>query len=82
VDLRFRGSSGQFVLTVAGGQALRVEVRQVSSGDVKLPDGLTRVSGSGDEGVWQTAGFDSAANGVDLIIESLSSGSVKVQVEG
>ncbi len=81
-DIRFRGSSGQFVLVVAAGQGLRVEVRQVSSGDVELPDGLTRVSGSGEEGVWQTAGYDELANGVDLIIESLSSGSVKVQVEG
>jgi len=81
-DIRFRGSSGQFVLTVANGQGLRVEVRKTSSGDVKLPDGLTRVSGSGDEGVWQTPGYDSAAYGVNLIVESMSSGTVKVQVEG
>lgn len=79
-DIRFRGSSGQFVLTVASGQALRVEVRQVSSGDVHLPDGLTRLSGTGREGVWQTAGYESAANRVDLIVESMSSGTVKVQV--
>lgn len=81
-DIRFRGSSGQFVLIVASGQQLRVEVRHISSGDVKLPEGLTRVSGDGDEGVWQTAGYDSLANGVDLIIESMSSGTVKVQVAG
>jgi Putative adhesin len=79
-DIRFRGSSGQFVLTVAGGQALRVEVRQVSSGSVDLPAGLTRVSGTDQEGVWQTAGYESAANRVDLVIESMSSGTVKVQV--
>jgi hypothetical protein len=78
-DVRFRGSSGQFVLTVATGQALRVEVRQVSSGDVNLPSALARVSGTDQEGVWQTAGYDSAANRVDLIIESVSSGTVKVQ---
>jgi Putative adhesin len=79
-DIRFRGSSGQFLLTVAGGQALRVEVRQVSSGSVNVPDGLTRVSGTDQEGVWQTAGYESAANRVDLVIESMSSGTVKVQV--
>ncbi len=79
-DIRFRGSSGQFILTVKTGQALRVEVRQVSSGDVKLPAGLTQVSGNGKEGVWQTPGYDDAANGVDLIIESMSSGTVKVQL--
>jgi len=81
-DIRFRGSSGQFVLTVAQGQGLRVEIRKTSSGDVKLPDGLTRVSGSGDEGVWQTPDYDSTAYGVNLIVESMSSGTVKVQVEG
>ena len=81
-DIRFRGSSGQFVVVVKSGQALRVEVRQVSSGDVRLPDGLTRVSGSGDEGVWQSSDYGLASSGVDLIIESLSSGTVKVQVEG
>lgn len=81
-DMRFRGSSVQFVLTVAPGQAYRVEVRQLSSGEVKLPNGLTRVSGSGKEGVWETPGYQTAANGVDLVIESMSSGTVKVQVEG
>jgi hypothetical protein len=82
VDLSFRGSSGQFVLTVGPGQALRVEVKSISSGDVSLPDGLARVSGDGKKGVWQTAGYDSASDRVDLVVESMSSGSVKVQVEG
>jgi hypothetical protein len=79
-DISFRGSSGQFVLTVRPGQALRVEVKNISSGDVKLPDGLTRISGEGQEGVWETPGYSSAANLVDLVIESMSSGTVKVQV--
>jgi hypothetical protein len=81
-DVRFRGSSGQFVLTVPAGQAVRVEVRQISSGDVKLPGTLERVSGSGDEGVWETSGYQTAGNGVDLLIESMSSGTVRVEVEG
>jgi hypothetical protein len=79
-DISFRGSSGQFVLTVRPGQALRIEVKNISSGDVNLPDGLTRISGEGKEGVWQTPGYTSAANLVDLVIESMSSGTVKVQV--
>jgi len=81
-DVSFRGSSGQFVLTVRPGQALRVEVKNISSGDVKLPDGLARISGEGEEGVWQTSGYDSAAFRVYVVIESMSSGTVKVQVEG
>ena len=79
-EVRFHGSSGQFVLTVAAGQALRVELRQVSPDDVNLPSGLTRVSGIGQESVWQTPGYDSAPNRVDLVVESMNSGTVKVQV--
>jgi LiaI-LiaF-like transmembrane region len=81
-DVRFQGSSGQFVLTVAPGQALRVEVQSISSGDVKLPDGLTRVSGDGEEGVWQTPGYDSAAFKVNVVVEHMSSGTVKIQAQG
>jgi hypothetical protein len=79
-DVDFRGSSGQFVLTVRPGQALRVEVKSISSGDVKLPDGLTRISGEGNKGAWQTPGYDSATNRVSLVVESMSSGTVKVQM--
>ncbi len=82
VDVAFRGSSGQFVVTVASGQALRVEVQNVSSGDVDLPDGLIRVSGDGDEGVWQTQGYDSAPYRVHVVIEQMSSGNVDIRVEG
>jgi hypothetical protein len=82
VDLAFRGSSGQFVLTVMSGQALRVEVENISSGDVSLPDGLTRVSGDGEEGVWQTEGYDSAPYRVHIVIEQMSSGNVDIRVEG
>jgi hypothetical protein len=81
-DLAFNGSSGQFVLTVRPGQALRVEVKNISSGDVRLPDEVTRISGEGEKGVWQTSGYDSAAFRVYLVIENMSSGTVKVQVEG
>jgi hypothetical protein len=81
-DISFRGSSGSFSLTVRSSQALRVEVKNISSGSVALPDTLTRVSGEGKKGVWQTAGYDSAAYRVALVIESMSSGSVKIQMEG
>jgi hypothetical protein len=82
VDVGFRGSSGQFVVTVVSGQALRVEVQDISSGDVDLPDGLIRISGDEEEGVWQTEGYESAPYRVHVIIERMSSGSVEVRVEG
>ncbi len=75
----FRGSSGEFTLQLAAGQACRVEVRQLSSGDVHLPSGFVRKSeGEGKEGAWETGDYGSATHKVLLTIE-LSSGSVTVR---
>jgi hypothetical protein len=77
--IAFDGSSGEFTLQLAAGQAYRVEVRQVSSGDVKLPDGLVHVSeGDDGEGIWETDGYASAERKVLVTIE-LSSGSVTIR---
>ena len=31
-----------------------------------LPSGLTRISGDGDNGVWETSGFSGAANPITI----------------
>jgi hypothetical protein len=82
VTIDFHGSSGQFTLQVPAGQACRVEVRQVSSGDVHLPSGFVRTDGGGGkEGTWETAGYASAAHKVLFTVE-ISSGNVRVQQGG
>lgn len=79
VTLRFKGSSGQFHLELAAGQALRVEIEDVSSGDVELPMGLVQVEKGGDEeGVWESQGYAEAASKVLLVIEKMSSGDLRV----
>jgi hypothetical protein len=79
VTIDFNGSSGQFTIALAQGQALRVEVRSISSGDVKVPAGLVRVSGSeGKEGAWETTRYAAAAHKVVVVVEHMSSGSVRV----
>jgi len=79
VTLGFRGSSGQFRLELAAGQALRVEVEDVSSGDLKLPTGLVQVErGDDEEGIWETEGYAQASRKVLLIIEKMSSGDLRV----
>jgi hypothetical protein len=81
--LTFNGSSGQFTVDLASGQAARLEVRSVSSGDVKVPAGLAQVSwGDGKEGVWETTGFATAAHKVVVIIEHMSSGSARLNQAG
>jgi hypothetical protein len=72
-------SSGEFTLVVAPDQALRVEANDVSSGDIDLPAGLVQVErGEGAEGTWETQGYSGAAQRVVLVVERMSSGSVKV----
>jgi hypothetical protein len=78
VEVDFHGSSGEFTLQLAAGQACRVEVRQVSSGDVHLPSGFVRTSGDGKEGTWETESYASAAHKVLLTVE-ISSGTVRVR---
>lgn len=83
INLTFDGSSGQFTVVLPERQAIRVDVRDVSSGDVDLPSGLNRVAGGdGDEGTWETEGYAAAAHKVLLIIESMSAGDVDVRQEG
>jgi hypothetical protein len=78
VDVDFHGSSGEFTLQLAAGQACRVQVKQVSSGDVHLPSGFVRTSGEGKEGTWETENYASAAHKVLLTVE-ISSGTVRVR---
>ena len=81
VELVFRGSSGQFTLDLPAGQAFRLEVQDVSSGDVKRPSGMVQVSEGDDEdeGIWETQGYGAAAHKVSVIIENMSSGSVVIR---
>jgi hypothetical protein len=83
VNVSFTGSSGGFTLELPAGQDFRVEVRHVSSGDVKLPSGLIQVvEGDDEEGTWKTQGYGAASHKVDVIIENLSSGDVTIRHEG
>jgi hypothetical protein len=81
VTLRFDGSSGDFTLILAADQALRVEVRDVSSGDIELPSGMVQVAeGEDGEGTWETQGYADAAHKVNLIIDNMSSGDVTIRL--
>jgi hypothetical protein len=65
------------------GQAFRVEVKSISSGKVELPAGVVLVSGGQDgEGVWETQGYGSAAYQTSIVVESMSSGDVRIVVGG
>ena len=82
VSLTFNGSSGEFTLNLAPGQALRLEVRSISSGDIDLPSGMAQLTKGDDEdeGVWQTGDYDTAAHKVQVLIEHMSSGDVNIRI--
>ncbi|NLT35099.1 MAG: hypothetical protein GXX83_04305 [Gaiellales bacterium] len=78
--VRCSGGSGGFRLDVPDGAALQVEVRDSGSGSVRLPSGMSEIRrGDGDEGLWETPGFAGAADRVTVIVESMGSGSVRIQ---
>jgi hypothetical protein len=81
VELVFNGSSGQFTLDLPAGQAFRLEVQDVSSGDVKRPSGMVQVSEGDDEdeGIWETQGYATAAHKVNVMIDNMSSGGVVIR---
>ncbi len=81
VRARFNSGSGSLRLQVPRGAALRVEVQNGGSGSINLPGSLTRISGDSgeDEGVWESSGYSSAKNQIEIILEDVGSGSVRVQ---
>ena len=83
VAITIRVSSGQMTVNVPAGAAVRVQVANVSSGDVKVPSGLSRVGGGeGKEGTWETPGYGGAAHKIAISVENVSSGSVVVKQGG
>lgn len=79
---RINSGSGSVNIDLPSGDvALRVEVQNGGSGSINLPNALTRTVGrSGDdEGVWESAGYTSAQNKINIIFEDVGSGSINVR---
>lgn len=81
LTLRLDGSTGQITLNTPKEAALRLEVQSGGTGDVIRPDWLMKVEGreDRDEGVYQTAGFDSAVYQLVVIVEDLSTGNLVIE---
>lgn len=77
LSLRLNGSSGSIHIHVPAGAAMRLEVVHSGSGSVSVTDGLARVSGAENSkiGMWQTTGYDTAPSKIDIVCDSLASGS-------
>ncbi|MBN2257775.1 MAG: hypothetical protein JW704_08115 [Anaerolineaceae bacterium] len=78
LSLHLDGSAGSSTFTLPPVYDLRIEVLDGGLGSMDLPEGLNRVSGSGDaqEGVWESDGYDAATYKILIIISHVGPGSI------
>jgi len=81
ITLHLDGSAGSSTFILPGKYVLRVEVLDGGLGRVDLPTELTRISGSGDaqEGVWESADYDTAVYKLLIIISHVGPGSINIE---
>ena len=81
LTLTLDGSTGKVTFHAPEGAAIRIEVRSGGTGDLKLPDWITKVSGLADrdEGTYETEGFDRADYQILILIEDIGTGNIVVQ---
>lgn len=68
-ELRLDGGNGGVTLLLPEGVAARIEYNE-GNGNVNVDDRFERVSGDGDEGVYETAGYDAAAGRILMHIDT------------
>ena len=76
VRVTLRSGSGPVTIDVPNGAAVRLEVQDDGSGPLRVAPFLTRRSGSGDTGVWESGG---AAGEILITVASAGSGSITIR---
>ncbi|WP_420642839.1 LiaI-LiaF-like domain-containing protein [Candidatus Leptofilum sp.] len=76
-QIEIDGSSGAMDLFLPPNMEARVEVDS-GSGRISLDDRFERISGDGDDGVWQTPNYEANSNNSLLIIIDGGSGSIAI----
>ena len=80
VNIRVDGGSGNLTVDVPEDAAVRVDVRDDGSGRLRVPSRFDRTRrGDGDEGTWETPGYDSADYKIEINVEDLGSGDVELR---
>jgi hypothetical protein len=80
LSVRVEGGSGSLAIDVPEDAAVRLDVREGGSGNVRVPAGLERTrSGDDDEGTWETPGYASADHKIEIVVVDLGSGDVRVR---
>ena len=79
MNFEFKGGSGSSHINLPNDAAVRVEVRDDSSGSLTVRGNLKRISGSGDEGVWESANFEQAINRIGITVHDAGSSSITIR---
>ena len=79
VRLELRTNSGSVSLDLPDGAPIRLEVRDEGSGRLRIPGFLTRRSGSGETGVWESASYSGGGRVIDVVIRDVGSGAITIR---
>jgi hypothetical protein len=80
LTMRVNGSTGRIRMDIPEGIEVRIEVLNGGTGNLILPDWISKVSGAADrdEGVYASGGADSEDPQLSIIIEDLSTGNIVI----
>lgn len=77
--LELDAGSGNVELDLPESANIQLEVLDGGSGRLNLPEALRRVAGDGEEGRWQTEGFEPGAGQVILTVRERGSGAITLR---
>lgn len=76
LQLTLRTRSGSVDIDLPDDAPIHLEVQDDGSGRLRVPDFLTRRSGSGDTGVWQSSTFERGGRVIHITVVQAGSGSI------
>ena len=76
LTLTLHGASGSLSVSLPATTAIQIQVNDSGSGSISVPGSLTRISGSGKTGTWQSANYATAETKVTIIVQDAGSGSI------
>jgi hypothetical protein len=79
VRVTLRSGSGPVTFDVPSGAAVRLEAQGDGSGPLRVAPFLTRRSGSGDTGVWESSGATGTSAEILITVASAGSGSITLR---
>ncbi|HZJ09564.1 MAG TPA: hypothetical protein VFD39_07715 [Trueperaceae bacterium] len=77
--LELRTGSGPVVLDLPDSAPIRLEVRDDGSGRLRLPGFLTRRSGDGDTGIWESPSLGNGGRVIDVRVTATGSGPITIR---